>query len=67
MPNPVSPLREENEKTNKTSVYFHQGGALYNMLLLKIKALKNKLAKLHPPKKYSKSPKDSLINVIFAQ
>lgn len=50
--NPASPLREENEKTNKTSVYFHLGGALYNILQLKIKALKNKLAKLHPPKKY---------------
>ena len=43
--------RLENEKTNKKSVYFHLGGTLYNMLLLKIKVLKNKLAKLHPPKK----------------
>lgn len=45
-------LREENEKTNKTSIYFHLGGTLYNILPLKIKVLKNKLAKLHPPKKY---------------
>lgn len=43
--------RKENEKTNKKSIYFYQGGALYNILPLKIKELKNKLAKLHPPKK----------------
>ena len=32
--------RLENKKTNKKSVYFHLGGALYNILLLKIKVLK---------------------------
>lgn len=32
--------RKENEKTNKKSIYFYQGGALYNILPLKIKVLK---------------------------
>jgi len=44
--------REENKKTNKKSVYFQLGCALYNILPLKIKVLKNKFAKLHPLKKY---------------
>lgn len=47
-------ILQSGRKTKKRirRVYiFIGGGALYNILLLKIKELKNKLAKLHPPKK----------------
>lgn len=44
--------REENKKTNKKSVYFQLGGALYNILPLKIKVLKINLLNCTPLKKY---------------